>query len=288
MKKNLINLSGKIDSQRLDAIETISKVATFLDIPFFLIGASARDMLLAVHNITIHRATLDLDFGVRVPNWDEFKKLKNGLVETGKFTLTREDQRIKFKDNFMIDLIPFGPISDEKYNIKWPSQENVMHILGFKEAFKYSHTVRLRSKPILDIKIVTLAGLALMKILAWKDKYPERTKDAADLLLIIRSYTDAGNFERILDEMPHLLESDDFDYTRAGARLLGRDIAKILITETKVEVISILNQETGDQDRYRLIEDMLRSDIGRNTDFENILSLLEDLKKGILEPMHVQ
>ena len=283
MKKNLIDLSGKIDYQRLDAIETISQVASSLRIPFFLIGATARDMLLTVYNIQTYRATLDIDIGEKVPDWEKFNKLKKGLVETERFTSTEEEQKLKYKDHIEIDIIPFGAISDENHNINWPSQETVMNVLGFEETFRHAQIVRLRSKPVLDVKLVTLSGLSVMKIFSWKDKYPERKKDATDLFIIIRHYTDAGNFERIPDEMPDLLDSDDFDYVRAGARLLGRDIAKVLNPATKKEILDILEKETGEQDRYRLIEDMMRSGIGKISDFDSILSLLMELKTGILE-----
>jgi len=283
MKKNLIDLSGKIDYQRLDAIETISQVASSLRIPFFLIGATARDLLLTIHNIQTYRATLDIDIGVKVPDWEKFNKLKKGLVGTERFTSTKEEQRLKYKGHIEIDIIPFGAISDENHNINWPSQETVMNVLGFEETFRHAQIVRLRSKPVLDIKLVTLSGLSVMKIFSWKDKYPERKKDATDLFIIIRHYTDAGNFERIPDEMPDLLDSDDFDYVRAGARLLGRDIAKVLNPATKKDVLKILEKETGEQDRYRLIEDMMRSGIGKISDFDSILSLLMELKTGILE-----
>ena len=283
MKKNLIDLSGKIEDQRLKAIETISRIASSLEIPFFIIGASARDMLLAVHNIQTYRATLDIDIGFKVPGWEKFNNLKKGLVETGRFTSTKEEQRLKYKDHIEIDIIPFGAISDENHNINWPSQETVMNVMGFEETFRHAQMVRLRSKPALDVKLVTLSGLSVMKIFSWKDKYPERKKDATDLFIIIRHYTDAGNFERIPNEMPDLLDSDDFDYVGVGARLLGRDIAKVLNPATKKEVLDILEKETGEQDRYRLIEDMMRSDIGKISNFVSILSLLTELKTGILE-----
>jgi predicted nucleotidyltransferase len=283
MKKNLADLSGKIENHRVDAIEIISQVAGPLKIPFFLIGATARDLLLAVHDIPTYRATLDIDIGVKVPDWEKFNKLKKVLVETDKFTAAKKEQRLKYKDQIDIDIIPFGAISDKNHLIEWPSQETAMHVLGFEETYKHSQIVRLRSKPVLDVKLVTLPGLAVMKILSWRDKYPERKKDAIDLFLVMRHYSDAGNFERIPDEMPDLLNSDDFDYVRAGARLLGRDIAKIIDPKTKKGILDILEKETGEQDRYRLIEDMMKSDIGKISDFESILSLLEELKSGILE-----
>ena len=284
MKENLKNLSSLIDKQKLAAIATISKVATSLKIPFFLIGASARDILLQKNpNIPIYRATLDIDFGVRVSSWDEYTKLKKGLIKTGNFVQTREDQRLKYKDHVVIDLIPFGNISDENLNIRWPRQDMFMNILGFEEAFRNAQTVKLRSNPVLKLKLVTLAGLATMKIIAWSDRYPERRKDAEDLFIIMYNYTDLGNFERIYSEMPDLLKSDDFDYVGAGARLLGRDIAKILSMKTKEKILEILNKETGKQDRYRLIEDIMRSDSARSSSFERIFDLLEDLKTGISE-----
>jgi len=250
-----------------------------------MIGAAARDLILTNgHNIPTIRATLDIDFGVQVPSWDEYLKLKQGLVKTGEFTEADDVQRLMFQNSLRIDLIPFGPIADKTHTIKWPpDQEIMMSILGFEEAFRHSQTIRLSSNPNLDIKIVTLAGLAAMKIISWKDRYPERDRDAIDLALIIRNYTEAGNFERIFNEASDLADSEDFDSVTVGARLLGRDIAVVLSTDAMAVVLEILNNETGKQDRYRLIEDMMRSDVLISDDFEDVLRWLEEVKTGILE-----
>jgi len=73
MRKSLIDISGKIDKKRLGAIEAIVKIADSQEIPLFIIGASARDFLLyCAHNIPTSRATLDIDFGVRVPDWNQY------------------------------------------------------------------------------------------------------------------------------------------------------------------------------------------------------------------------
>jgi hypothetical protein len=106
---------------------------------------------------------------------------------------------------------------------------------------------------------------------------------ASDLALIIRNYTDAGNLERMFSEALDLVDSEDFDYVSVGARLLGRDIAVILSTDAKAVVLEILNNETGKQDRYRLLEDMMRSDLLLTNDFEDVLRWLEEVKTGILE-----
>jgi predicted nucleotidyltransferase len=137
MRKNFLNISGKIESIRLAALEGIADIADLEDIPFFIVGATARDLILAKgHNIRPFRATLDIDIGVRVLDWLQYKKLKEGLVGTGEFKETKEYQRLIFHDSLNIDLIPFGPIADEMGNIKWPPDEEiVMHIIGFEEAF---------------------------------------------------------------------------------------------------------------------------------------------------------
>jgi len=285
MRKNFLNISGKIESIRLAALEGIAKIAALEDISFFLVGATARDLILAKgHNIRPFRATLDIDIGVRVPDWSQYKKLKEGLVGTGEFKETKEYQRLIFRDSLNIDLIPFGPIADEMGNIKWPPDEEiVMHIIGFEEAYTNSQSLRLRDEPILEIDIVTLVGLAVMKIVSWNDGYPNRRKDASDLALIMGNYTDTGNAERIFDEHPDLLESEDFNYVNAGARLLGRDIATILSSDLKDRVLQVLDKETGKQEGYKLVEDMLMSKALIGTNFNSLLGLLEEVKKGILE-----
>ena len=162
MRKSLINISEKIDKRRLDAVESIAEIAGSLKIPFFIIGGSARDFLLSYgHNIATTRATLDIDIGVRVPDWVHYGKLRMSLIETGVFIACEEAHRLRFQNGIFVDLIPFGPIAGRSHHIQWPpSQEVVMRILGFEESFRHAHTLRLKSKPVLDVKIVTLAGLA--------------------------------------------------------------------------------------------------------------------------------
>lgn len=64
---------------------------------------------------------------------------------------------------------------------------------------------------------------------------------------------------------------------------MGRDIAVVLSTDAMTAVLEILNDETGKQDRYRLIEDMMRSDVSSINDFKDVLRWLEEVKTGILE-----
>jgi len=287
MRKNYLNISGKIESNKLAALEGIAHIAASEDIPFFLVGAMARDWILAKgHNIRTYRATFDIDIGVRVPNWTQYNKLKGELIRTGEFKEAKEFQRIIFQNTLKIDLIPFGPVADKSGNIKWPHDDEIeMRIIGFEEAFVNSQTLWLRDNPILEIKAVTLAGLAVMKIISWNDVYPNRKKDAYDLALIMRHYTDAGNRERIFYEHSDLLDAESSDYIDLGVRLLGRDIGQILTQDIKDKVLDILDKETGHQEEYSLIVDILGSKVFIGANFNRLLGLLEELKKGIIEEL---
>ncbi len=285
MSKNLLDLSGKIDDLTGSLFVAIASVATSLGIPFFVVGATARDMILSYgYRIQTIRATYDIDFGVHVPDWEHYEMLKQGLIATERFSPANETQRLLYKDRLTIDIIPFGPIANSENLLRWPpDHETKMNIIGFEESYHHSLTVRVSSTPILDVQFASLAGLAVMKIIAWNDKYPERDGDAKDLALLMQAYLDAGNDERLFNEELDLIENEDFDYVRAGARLLGRDMAAMLKPTTKKVVIEILDRETGKQDRYRLIEDMMRGSTGLTEGFEELLQLLEELKQGILE-----
>jgi predicted nucleotidyltransferase len=284
MNNILFNLSGKIEKPIVNALYTLKKVADSLNIPFFVVGASARDLILKhCYGIEPPRKTGDIDLGVEVANWQQFKELTESLIATGQFFPTKETQRF-LCGVILIDIVPFGPITDDNKKISWPPEhEIIMSMVGFKEAFEYSITVRLSSDPVLDIKLSTLPGLAIMKLISWKDKYPERKRDAGDLLLIMNKYEEAGNSERLYGEELPLLQEEDFDARMAGIRLLGRDMAKISDPQTFRIIKSILDGEIEDVSQYKLVSDMIRESGSLQARFGEILSRLEKLRQGIIE-----
>ncbi|MGD9161831.1 MAG: hypothetical protein PVG39_25700 [Desulfobacteraceae bacterium] len=161
-----------------------------------------------------------------------------------------------------------------------------MNTLGFSESYEDAILARLRDSPELEIKLTNLAGLAIMKIIAWHDN-PARGRDAQDLRLILYNYLYAGNEERIFDE-----ENDIFDkikneqgdyYKNAGARLLGRDITRIALPESKKKIIEILEEETKEEGRYKLVEEMIDTYYESGHAFEDNIELLQQIKFGILD-----
>ncbi len=151
MSKSLLDLSGKIDPLLIEIFDAIAGVVVARDIHYFVVGATARDMILSYgHDIEIKRATVDID-------------------------------------------------------------------LGFEDAYRAAQVVRLRTEPVLDIPFATPAGLAVLKIVAWRERIPQGGKDADDLAYMMRTYLDAGNQNRLVKEHPDLLADDDFDYECVSA-----------------------------------------------------------------------
>ena len=288
MNRNLLDLSGEIDPLTIELFEIIKNVADKKGINFFVVGASARDMILEYgYDIQTKRATRDIDLGVQVANWGQYKKLKQGLIDTANFEQDRQEQRLKFKNILIIDIIPFGEIAGLKNSINWPSEDgNEMSTLGYSESFENAILARLRNNPVLEIKLTNIAGLAIMKIIAWHDN-PARGKDAQDLSLILHNYLNAGNEERIFEEENDIFgkaKKDHGDYyDNAGARLLGRDIAKIAVTNSKKKILEILEEETREEGRYKLVEEMKDTYYESSHDFEDNIELLKQLKLGILD-----
>jgi len=282
MRKTLLNISGKLDPISIAIYEQIAKIAMSQKIPFFIIGATARDLILHHgYGIKVRRATKDIDLAVHVASWDEFQALKNKLIETVPFSETKMMQRLMYQESIPIDIVPFGAIKEPDGSISWPPDHDIrMNILGFDDAYSDAMPVRLKTEPELDVLVASPTSLAALKLISWKDRAPENTKDAIDLMFIIQNYLDIGNHERLHDKHSDLID-ENFDYVRAGARLLGRDIATILKEQVITKVQQILKEQTVDGDRYPLVEDMSRGESGEK--IQENLELLKCLMKGVLD-----
>ena len=184
------NLSGKLNPNLLDLLRVVNDEAQSLGTQFFIVGATARDIVLEhCHAIKPIRGTRDLDIGVEVAGWVEFQRLTKALIDTKKFEQTGELYRLR-SEMFHLDIVPFGAISTDHRTISWPpDQQVIMSIMGFQEAYDSALTVRLCDESLLEVKVPTIPGMALMKLISWRDRYPERPKDAATS--IVNKYVNA-------------------------------------------------------------------------------------------------
>jgi len=276
----LNDLSGKIDPSSLKVLLEINKYAIKLNLDYFIIGATARDILLEhSHDIKSTRMTKDIDIAVCVTNWEEYKALIDELMATGRFAKHAQKQRYDY-DGTSIDIIPFGDISGPDNKISWPPYHDpIMSTVGFIDIYKNAKIYRFNNKPVLDIKVPSIPGLAMLKILSWNDAYPGREKDAEDLLFIMREYQRAGIEDRLYGQETSLLEEEDFDIELAGIRLLGRDMARISSTATVKAIKEILIDETMENCKCRLAFQMEKN----RDDYDAIMVLLKKLKQGFFE-----
>jgi predicted nucleotidyltransferase len=194
-----------------------------------LVGALARDLLLHYgHGLKIERATADVDFALAVADWSEFSAARDALLASGLFVAHRRtSHKLQHAKYGWIDLIPFGAVERPDGTIAWPpAGDEVMEVLGYAEAAEASIAIALPQGQ--TVRVVSLPMLAVLKVFAWNDRHRDtQGKDAVDLGLILRSYLEAGNQERLYAEFPQVI-TDQFDFESTSGWLLGHDARSAL------------------------------------------------------------
>ena len=285
----MIDISDNIPPSNVAVFHAILNAAQKEGILFFVIGAAARDMLLGyAYGLPVRRATRDIDIAIRVADWDEYDRLVDILIATGDFVATVHRHRYMFKGAQPVDVVPFGPIAGKKQSIVWPpGEDTLMGILGFEEAFRTAILVNLRAEPRLEIRVSTLAGLAVMKLISWDESYPRRGRDAEDFYYVAQNYIDAGNDDRLYNEASDLTEVVSFDRTSAGARLLGRDMAILAQDAAHRTIVGILARESDPSGSLKLITDIIGTNITLQEKFDEVLGLITSVQMGFADrPKH--
>jgi predicted nucleotidyltransferase len=255
-----VNPETPLTKPLLTLIRALDHVTKELDIPYFVIGAAARDILMEhVYALETTRATRDVDFAVAVSSWDEFGRLKTQLIATGEFAAGENAHRLTFGEGsgaYPLDLVPFDGVERDG-EIAWPPKgEFVMNVTGYTDAYNSALSVEI--EPGFHVKIVSLPAMAVLKMLAWHDR-PERDKHASDVLLILRNYYQAGQFDRLYADAVDLLEAYEYDLELSGAALLGRDVRRDVAQGARTQVIDVFaNEKTFE----RFSAQMMRSNPG--------------------------
>lgn len=265
-------------------IQEIHKASKALGLPVFLVGAMARIILLEhVHGLPPGRATKDVDFAFALDNWDQFTAIKAFLLTNADFEESKHvAQRLHFRPEglehrYKVDLIPFGKIETSPNTIAWPPDMAVMmNVAGFADALAAAVSVEVSYGTSIDV--ASLPGIAILKLFAWADRGQENPKDALDLVLLLRSYHEAGNASRIYEEASAIaaLEAAAYDLELAGAWLLGSDAAVTVSPQTNADLEALLHGSK----REKLIEDMARAMLGRRDAMDYSRRLLEQFTKG--------
>ena len=282
MSNSLLNLSGKIDPETIALFQCVEGVAKQLNIPFVVVGAYARDLVLHYgHGAAIQRATSDIDFGIQIPNWAAFETLTERLLENG-FEKSQSQHRLVSPEGIQVDIVPFGQLEDEGANIQWPPNgEIVMNVLGFQEACDYAEMVRIQNVPSVDIPVATPKGMTLLKLISWTDRVADmRKKDAKDLRYLMKTYTKIPAIMQGLYDSEFLEERYDWDTELAGAHQLGIDAKTIAGEQTYKAVSALFNGEHKTLSVETLVDEMRDQIVG---EYEKNKEIVDALIEGFLQ-----
>lgn len=264
----------------LQILEALERGFQKFGIDYYLIGAVAREVWMrGLNDITPRRATSDIDFGVLLKDSDHFDELKNYLIQTEGFSSSRENAFVLIAPNGrQIDILPFGEIEKEgKVPVKGTGMTS-LNFHGMKEIYAEGlPEVTFEDK--ITFKVCTLPGVVLLKFVAWDDRPEIRREDLTDIADIIY------HFFTIYDEMiwsEHSdLFGDDKSLERISARVLGREMGKILRRNNDLieRMLGILT--SNGNGKAEQISVIIAGTLGRSTD--EITSLLNELVTGINE-----
>jgi predicted nucleotidyltransferase len=262
-----------------DTFAAFERAFDHLGIQFYLIGALARDTWFADKGIRA-LGTKDIDFAVMISDKQQFDTLKDYLVKQEKFTTTLNEYTLRDPKGYEVDLFPFGELEIEGRKIT--DKEGLVHtnISGFREVFENAtQEVSFDNKH--TFHVASLAGIVILKLIAWDDRPEIRTDDLADVATIIKHYFVLEE-QLIYDSHVDLFEETFYDLTMIAARVLGREIGAILKTNELLytRVISILREKSGDIKRR--LREVLQDEGGAGlVDYQS--EVIQQITNGIDE-----
>lgn len=219
------------------------------EIDYYLIGAQSRDVW-TNHLDLVKRTTRDIDYCVYVNDLETWNKLTEYLINGEGF---KRDKKKPYRFHYegMVDLIPFGGI-EENGEVILNNPKTELSVYGCKEVTEEAAIIEG------NFKVVTVAGLCLMKLIAYDEKPDQRAKDMDDYLLLLKNYHQIAG-EELFDGNYDDLFEDDFEMQIASARMLGRHMNPILKKNNalKEKIVNILNHQLrgfGEKDINQMYE----------------------------------
>ncbi|WP_316846392.1 nucleotidyl transferase AbiEii/AbiGii toxin family protein [Pedobacter psychrodurus] len=276
----------KISSDKLEhplikaLLKEIIPVFENLDIRFFIIGATARDIIMELNGQKSARRTQDIDIAIAVNKWEEFAAVEKAITGLDNFTKdAKQKQRFLYLNEFQVDIVPFGGIANEKHKIFWPPDQSfAMTVLGFDEAQQHVHKVEIDGE--LTIEIVSLTGIFILKLVAWRDRHHKNNKDADDMGFILQNYLNIHDERAANEHYDQVYGLEDFTVTKAGAALVGIDVNLMVSAnqESKNALKEIIEKEVAREENSILFNQIIETNhIKYEEVFESFQIILEKL-----------
>lgn len=261
--------------QFTEAVGAVKQVAARCGIPILLVGAYARDLLLEEWGADASiRRTRDVDFGVRIGDWQSFRFLRDSLIASGQFTEAGANpHKVRYRGTVDVDLVPFGDIAGKDGQLAcWPDDfGKEMYVLGFQDALECAGIC-----PVAPVPMVTMPAFVGLKILAWDDGREGREKDAADLAFILKTLPKIG---KVLDAVSEWSDDDWSDIDRRCHRWLGAQVGSVFGSLSCSRLSRMLARECDESGRLELARQMRSS----FPDAENARMALDGLRTGLID-----
>jgi len=284
--------AGKLGIPDLPSVlKAVAEACGKMEADFFLIGALARDVLLEhIYETEVPLTTGDVDIAVAVEGWQAYEDLRRALAEEHGFENGPEKQRLRSPEGTPLDLVPFGGVEEEGGKARFPPEGSPeLTVLGFEAAWEAARMVRFGEGLVGEgnggkgplLRVASLEGLALLKLLSWNERPRKRARDAQDLCLLLQHFYDA-RLELITERHADLFDTDSFSKPKASARALGRELARLLRDRALEKLlVDTLRRETADIHQSRLARAMRAP--GCHPQVEIRFACLEALLAGIEE-----
>lgn len=219
------------------AVAVLLEIARPLGLSPILIGALASEAAPdRPDGAPSPRATLDADFAIQVRDWASYTALMEAIARDH-----RRDPHIEHRvyiRNIKIDIVPFGRgVAPDGRQLIWPISQFLMDITGFEEAARDAREVELA--PGVRLKCISVPAFTLLKVAAYLDRQrkgdPKFKSDAEDLLFWFRYYA-SGEDDNPRYEVIGQEGASSIDYFKAGAAILGRDVARLASSAARQRV----------------------------------------------------
>lgn len=244
-----------------DICAAVKEACNLVGTEAFLIGAQARDLWMFPKKSL--RLTKDIDWVIGTTSQDIYQQVRSILIQKFEFTVNASNHfKLTSPTGFELDLLPMA-------------SEELAHFLALQEIFEFgSDELNIAGQ---SYRVATLPSIVLLKLIAWNNRPENRSKDLKDISFILIHF-----FEHHDDEIfeHHNDLFGDLDNDQIGARVIGREIKKILLT--KPEIIELILQILSKKDQ--LVKIMLESrDIDEDISEEKIHALLDEIALGLIE-----
>lgn len=244
-------LQAEVMLQVADAFSSIGK-------DYFVIGATARDILAKMLKCKPKRKTADLDITLAISTWEDFGVVMQAFVVRGFRKDKKVQQRLYYghgATEFTLDVVPFGGVAVPDHVFSWPGEPDTrLSVVGFESALKHTYDIDMDGR--FTFVIPTAPALFMLKLVAWHDRSMRLVyKDAIDLDFLIRSYylenSTREEFIPIYEKFP---EADEYSW---GAAMITTDLLQVASLEDLKALKSILDNELASEEQSKLLQHCL-------------------------------